>query len=226
MRSTLTSAAAVVAGLSFATPSNAGIFIALQEAGVNGGARTEVAQDNTAPLFLPGYALFSGQYGTFKINTITGETPPTSINPLDSIAMNTSSKTPGELKVFVSATNIAVPAATLFLSSFTSNLLPAGWTAHLSTYWDAGNTKYATTSQLGDATFSSIGTDIDIAGLGGFSGSISVTGIYDIKSTGSGTAQSSLSIQAIPEPSSLFLLGASLTIMGMFAHRRKAKSRA
>ena len=223
MRNVLTTTAVLVAGLSFATQSNAEIFIGLQETGVNGGVLKTMATDTV----ITGFANFAGKYGVYTINAITASTPPASVDPLDSTAMNISSATPGELKVFVSATDVPLSGAPQFLSSLTSNTLPTGWTAHLSTYWDAGNTAYATTSQIGDQLFKGIGGDIDLA-IVSHSGLISVTGIYDLTSNGSGTALSTLHVETIkiPEPSSLFLLGASLTMMGMFAHRLKAKSRA
>ena len=66
MRNVLTTTAVLVAGLSFATQSNAEIFIGLQKTGVNGGVLKTMATDTV----ITGFANFAGKYGVYTINAI------------------------------------------------------------------------------------------------------------------------------------------------------------
>jgi hypothetical protein len=231
MHKVLSATAALGVGLLFATPSSADIYIGLQQAGVNGGALTEEAHDSLAP----GWAVFAGGYGTFFANIVTGTAPPTSINPLDSSALDISAGSTGVLTVYVSATNLTVSGATEFTSTLTSNALQPGWTTQLSTYWSTnGTTPYQKDTLLGDNLFKSSGTDTDMKVVD-YNGFISVTGVYVITANGSGTVNSTIGVasQPIPktgptdppipirEPTSLMLLGGSLLAAGLFLRRRK-----
>jgi hypothetical protein len=200
---TLLPAVALAAGLAVAASANATIFIGVS---VNGGAIQTVAVDptNTAA----GVVNFS--LGSFTINNISAIGPVLPLDLLSSNSLNTSSTTAGFLDVFITETNVAANLVHGgFISSLTSNTLPAGWSVTESTFWNAANTSaYGAGALLASHTFGNIGTSV-IGTLVQPSANFALTEQYHIVATGSGTANSTIDLSSVPEPATwgLMILG-------------------
>ncbi|MGH7101693.1 MAG: PEP-CTERM sorting domain-containing protein, partial [Acetobacteraceae bacterium] len=181
------------------------ISIGMQQSGVNGGAISTVALGTSN-------ATFTGAYGTFSTNIVTGAEDPSITFPdlVFSNAINTSSSTPGTLTVWVSGTDITEPTAPATVqSSFTANIIPAGWTVTENTYYDASDATYGTGTLLGTATFTARGVSATATPIA-FTGSpFSITHEYIITATGAGTTNNTIDT-SVPEPGSLLLLGTAL----------------
>lgn len=211
MRATTTLSLLTSVGLALAAQAHAHVYIGLQQAGVNGGAITQEADD-------PVFASWAGQYSpVFNIQAVSG----TSLGGLfDSASLNVLGTAPADLSVFVTETDAAdAPAG--FLSGLTSNVLPAGWTVDLSTWIDPANGIFTLVDQIGSASFAAIGTDTDISALTG-TNPYSITGLYQIHSSGHSldAASSTIHVETVREPASLALLGAGLFGAGIALRRR------
>ena len=174
---------------------HAAVFIALQ---LNNGAITTVLDSNPDPE----QAAYFGNFGSFTVNLVTGSNPGVGHTLLDSTTNNASTKKKGVLNVYVLRKFIAGPRpASGYLSSFTTNQLPAGWTVRQRTYADASNGTYAGGTLLGDVTFNSSNStamqfDGPIVGAGPYS----VTTRYTITATGKGSSLSTINLSAVPVP--------------------------
>src|ERR1051325_8144004 len=143
-------AAACLIGGAVAAPSQAAIFIALQEAGVNGGAITTVATGSTS-------AVFNHAYGTFELELLPA---PQSVSPMllgSTTSDNNIRGSGGTLNIYITRNDITGPVPFHYLSSFTSNTLPKKWTMTESTYLSTSNALY-TGALLATHTFPTIGT--------------------------------------------------------------------
>lgn len=175
-----------------------------------------------------GSASFSGSFGTFSLNLITGIDTAASGFPtlLNSTTNNVSTSTAGTLYVWVSAIGLISPssASTMAIgSSFTSNELPAGWTVSEATYYDPSDSAFGTTDLVGSTTFSSIGVDTTGYTSVPYSGYFSMTELYTITSTGSGTTLDTISAY-VPEPGSLGILGLGLSAIGALGWSRRRRN--
>ncbi len=202
------------------------VYIGLQEASVNGGAITNESGAGGGT----NSSTFSGAYGTFTVNTVTG----TALGEpaLDSTSTNASSSAAGVLNVFVSETNNfpSAPVST-FLSTFTTNELNGAITSvKESTYavpcaaspctaTDAFNINAA--DLLSTTTFTTAGPDVfgTSPPPAGLTTPYSVIEVYTITATGVGNDNSTIDISATPLPSTWTMLIASLLGLGLFAYR-------
>ena len=145
-------------------------------------------------------------WGVFDANQITATGRP--INPLPNILGSTSFQINagdgGTLRIFITSQN-NTDVTSDWISSFTSNSLPTGWSVREQTFVDTANglftTTGATVTQLGDTLFNAIGTSV-AAGFAPSGNNYSVTHLYTVVATGTGSALSTitLSTAAVPGP--------------------------
>src|SRR5258708_3461158 len=146
------------------------ITIGLQEATFNGGAITTVAGPGV------GTASFSGAYGSFTANIVSGLTNPLVTDSVNGNSIDVSSTTAGVLHVFVTASGLTSPTGTVpSQSSFTENLLTGGVTALLQTGLSTTNALFALTTALGSQNFTTIGTSVHTTNAPTRAGPYSVT---------------------------------------------------
>ena len=164
-------------------------------------------------------------WGVFNANQITATGRP--INPLPNILGSTSFQINagegGTLRVFVTSQG-NTDVNSNWISSFTSNSLPTGWSVREQTFIDTANglftTTGATVTQLGNTLFNAIGTSV-AAALAASGNNYSVTHLYTIVATGAGSALSTITL-ATPIPGALPLFATGL--LGLWALRRKRKA--
>jgi hypothetical protein len=129
----------------------------------------------------------------------------------------------GTLRVFVTSQG-NTDVSNSWISSFTSNSLPTGWSVREQTFIDTANglftTTGATVTQLGNTLFNAIGTSVSAA-LAPSGNNYSVTHLYTIVATGTGSALSTITL-ATPLPGALGLFATGL--LGLCALRRKRKA--
>ena len=125
--------------------------------------------------------------------------------------------------VVVTAQGLLSPlGVNAFLSSFTSNLLPAGWTVTESTFISPTNALF-TGNALSTEAFSAIGTNVQTAFGNAGTGPFSMTELYTIHSTGVGSALSTINISAVPEASTWAMMILGFMGVGFMAYRRRDK---
>src|SRR5262245_8027470 len=165
-------------------------------------------------------------WGAFTSNQVTATGRPIEPLPavLGSTAFDISAEGPGTLRVFVTSQgNTDVNSS--WISSFTSNSLPPGWTVREQTFIDTANGLFTTTpgptvTQLGNVLFNAIGTNV-AAALAASGNNYSVTHLYTIVATGAGTSLSTITLSTpLPGALSLFATG----LLGLWALRRKRKA--
>ena len=164
-------------------------------------------------------------WGVFNANQITATGRP--IDPLPNIlgstSFNINAGDGGTLRIFVTSQGNTDVNST-WISSFTSNSLPTGWSVTEQTFIDTANGLYTTTgatvTALGSHVFNAIGTSV-AAAIAASGGLYSVTEVYTIVATGTGSALSTITL-ATPIPGALPLFATGL--LGLWALRRKRKA--
>jgi hypothetical protein len=190
------------------------ISIGLQE---DGGAISTVATDLGT-----GNAFFSGGFGTYVVNNVSGTGSP--ILPQPQLLTNSTNITAGGgnhvLNVFVTEQGLSSPTGVAqFLSRFSSTLLTGAVTSVVeTTFLSTSNALYGG-SQLSTATFTAAGPSILDGNISPSLAPVySETAEYTITTTGAGNVQDAIVIST-PEPTSLVLLGGGMA--GLLALRRR-----
>ncbi len=227
MRRTMVTASALALGLGMAAYSEdakAAVFIGLQQAGVNGGAIQQVAAGGSQ-------ADYDASYGTFEGVDVAldgfGFTAPPQVLNSTTIAIDNAVGAGGEIKIYVTVTNIVPGGSTDFSSALSVANISENWTETLATYYDNANGIFTTTNLLASQFFNTSGggnfDDLDIATNTPFS----VTGVFTINAPNVGGSNAGIIVEAettanpIPEPASLVMLLGSLASLGIFGWRQR-----
>jgi hypothetical protein len=209
---TMVAVAALAAASSFAASANAGVFLGFQH---NGGAIVTVDSDAAIVSYI-------GAFGDFEVNVYSGTD---GIYPqllgTSGHTRNASGGDAGTLDVYVTVTDLAtIPAH--FASSFTTNVLPAGWSMTTSTYanddnalWGIGGTLLST------KTFSDIGFFVHV-GDATLAAPYSITARYTIVAPTHGESLANISVAGIPEPGAWALMIMGFGMAGAILRRRRA----
>jgi hypothetical protein len=180
---------------------------------------TQVATQNNAP---PQNLTYSGTLGTWTIS-VTGTVP--SEPNLLSNTIDIQSGGAGTLELFVSSLNNNPSGVPAYLSAFTSNSVPSGWTVQEITYADNANAEFSTADELASITFSVQGTNSQtntpspalVAPFG-------LTEEYIITATGAGTTNDTIDLTAAtPAPSTWTMFIASLLGLGVITYAGSKK---
>jgi hypothetical protein len=177
-------------------------------------------------------ATFSGAYGTYQINTSTGINFGTTLDVASQNGLNTNNTDP--LMVYVSGTGFTLGGGgnTTFSYQFSGNFSGSG-TFSSSAYLDNTNTLCSPTGNTGGTACGTLEASLGPFTSSPFSGSTSFTALtantYALGqvlsiSLSPGAAFNSLdSSITVPEPASLFLMGAGLLGLGGTLRRKVLK---
>ena len=251
MKRKLVAGVGILGSLLWASVANANpvtISIGYQEAGVNSGNITTEVNAGA----VPAQTTPAGGYGTFTAVSTTGQynTSYGAANPdvLGSTTLDLSTSSVGTINIYVTAQNITSPSGLInWISSFTENNLPTGWTVTESTYIDTADGVFttnlsapATTTQLGSASFPPVPVTQPVvqsalAGTGSSGAGYSVTELFSVTSTGAGTDLSTIDLKTTPPGGfsgapgpavGAGLPGLAVACFGLLAWRRSRRERA
>jgi hypothetical protein len=226
---TLLATAAFGAAMAVAASASATVFIGVSTD--DGATITLVATGATNA------GVLGATYGAFTINNLSG-TQGILPDLLNSNSLNTSSSLAGMLDIYVTDTDFAASTgANGFISGFTSLPMPEGWSLTESTYVNAGNT----TPYSGGIGSSSVagfqGTPMaaqTFTGLGSVSigslspavgpGPYSITEQYHVVATGAGSANGTIDVFAIPEPTTWALMIVGFGGVGAMVRSRRRQA--
>jgi hypothetical protein len=194
--SSVSVAAALIGSASMASADT--VSIGLQEAGFNGGAIFLAASG-------AGAASFTGGFGTFDLNQVTGFSgAPNPLNLADTI--NTTNTGVGTLKVYVTASGITsgggfVTGSVIFNSLLQGNFIPLGWTITEQTWLSDSNSVFGLGQLLADsgpqgAAFSNAPGVVTLANAG--AGPYAVTDVFTITATSLSSTNDDISLTGTP----------------------------
>jgi hypothetical protein len=174
----------------------------------------------------PTSALFDGAFGNFNLNIVSGTEVGGELLANTVNSGTTKTARGATLYVDVVETGVTTPGnLTDFLSTFTTNALPSGWTVQEFTLY--GSSAPIATSVV----FSGPGTDVDSAKNFVTSSPYELQDLFVIKlssaaATGSGKSDNStidLSYAAVPEPSTWAMIGLGFAGVGLMGLTKRRK---
>ena len=190
---------------------------------VNNGAIATVASGG-------GEAAVSGAvFGNFTLDASGFGNPPLALPNLqdgNAIGIATSGSA-NTLQVFVTQTGVtALTGAQLLESSFTQNLLTAGWTVTATTFADNTNTAYGMQQMLNQVVFTSSDITSDLFALAALgSGPFSLTEEWSFSAPVSGQSNNTTDIlAATPLPPAMQMFLGGLLLFGGFLWASKRRS--
>lgn len=167
-------------------------------------------------------------FGNYVVNNISSTGFPFLPQPtLHTSSINTSTTAGGILKVYITQTDLT-SSLNPFVSGFTLNNLFGTGSVAMETRISTTNALYSG-ALLASRTFTGINSDSSTDFFAGLTSPFSETAVYTINlgaSTTTSSADSTITLTAVPEPTSMLLFGSGFSGLAMLLRRRKAAAAA